>query len=606
MRSPIVVLNTLASKSTCAEYKFQRLYRNLYNPDFFLQAYDNIYAKEGNMTKGTDGQTIDDMSLKRIESLIESLKDQSYQPKAARRVYILKKNGQQRPLGIPSFNDKLVQEVVRMILESIYDSSFSDSSHGFRPNHSCHSALHQIKRRFTGVKWFVEGDISGFFDHIDHHTLVNILRKRIQDENFIDLIWKFLKAGFLEDWTYHKTYSGTPQGGIISPILANIYLNEFDQFMHTYKEQFDVGKKHTRNKEYRSIEHKLYKARKRYKETKWQLSEHEQEQAVKEIKELEKQLLSTPYNKSIDSNYKRIQYVRYADDFLIGIIGSKKDAMQVKGDISAFLRDTLKLELSQEKTLITNSRDKARFLGYDIAVSRGNSYRWKKDGTVQRLHNLKCELYMPHDAWEKKLWDKKVMKLNDKTGKWKPIHRAFLIHNDDLEILETYNSEIRGLYNYYKLAVNVHALDMFKYIMEYSMYKTFANKYKSTVRKMLRKYSINGEFGVRYRTKEGQKIRFFYNQGFKRQEFNPYKINPGIDVELNILNMQRTSLIERLLAEKCEWCGTENVPMHIHHVRKLKDLQGKKRWEKHMIARKRKTLALCEPCHINLHRGKLD
>jgi group II intron reverse transcriptase/maturase len=607
MRSPRVVLSTLASKSTCANYKFERLYRNLYNIEFFLEAYDNIYAKQGNMTKGTDGLTIDDMTIKRIESLISSLKDQSYQPKPARRIYIPKKNGDRRPLGIPSFNDKLIQEVVGMILESIYDPSFSKSSHGFRKNHSCHSALYQIKKQFTGVKWFVEGDIKGFFDNIDHHTLVNILRKRIADEKFIDLIWKFLKAGYVENWTFHQTYSGTPQGGIVSPILANIYLNEFDQYMQQYKEQFDVGKKHTRNIEYRKVERRLYKTRKKFKEQYDDMIDEERVQIAKSIKKLQMELFSIPYNEPLDEKYKRIQYVRYADDFLIGIIGSKQDALKVKEDITKFLRDSLKLELSQDKTLITNSRDKARFLGYNVAVTRGSNFRKKADGSSQRLHNLKCELYMPHEAWEKKLWDKKIMVLNEKTKEWKPIHRPQLIRNDDLEILESYNAEIRGLYNYYKLAVNVHALNMFSYMMEFSMYKTYANKYRTTVQKVILKYNVNGEFGVRYKTKDGQKIRFFFNEGFKRQEFNPYEHNPKLDVEYySILPSFRTSLIDRLLAEKCEWCGKKNVPMHIHHVRKLNDLEGKKRWEKRMISRKRKTLALCVQCHRDLHLGKLD
>ena len=241
MRNPIDVLNSLEAKAKEENYQYKRLYRNLYNSEFYLQAYQNIYANEGNMTAGTDGKTIDGMSMERIEKLINSLKDHSYRPNPARRTYIKKKNGKLRPLGIPSFNDKLVQEVVRMILESIYEPTFSNRSHGFRPNRSCHTALQQIKANFMGVKWFIEGDITSFFDNIDHSVLVNILRKRIHDEYFIALIWKFLKAGYVEDWKYNRTYSGTPQGSIISPILSNIYLNEFDKFMERYMDKFKLG-----------------------------------------------------------------------------------------------------------------------------------------------------------------------------------------------------------------------------------------------------------------------------------------------------------------------------------------------------------------------------
>ncbi|EGI2115050.1 group II intron reverse transcriptase/maturase, partial [Listeria monocytogenes] len=217
LRSPKIVLENLASHSNKAGYKYKKLYRNLYNPLFFLDAYQNIYASEGNMTAGTDGKTIDGMSTKRISGLVDKLRDFSYQPQPVRRVYIPKKNGKKRPLGIPSVEDKLVQEVIKNLLESIYEPTFSKFSHGFRPEKSCHTALIQVKGTFTGSRWFIEGDIEGFFDNINHHILINILRKRIDDEQFISLIWKFLRAGYLEDWKFHKTFSGTPQGGILSP-----------------------------------------------------------------------------------------------------------------------------------------------------------------------------------------------------------------------------------------------------------------------------------------------------------------------------------------------------------------------------------------------------
>ena len=228
MRSPEYVLNSLTEHSENLNYKFERLYRIFFNEEMYYVAYQRIYAKPGNMTAGADGKTIDQMSLNRIEQLITSLKDESYQPQPSKRVYIPKKNGKMRPLGIPSIDDKLVQEAMRMILEAIYDNSFEDTSHGFRPGKSCHTALRQIQNRFTRCKWFVEGDIKGFFDNIDHNVMIEILRKRIKDEKFLRLIRKFLNAGYMEDNAFHNTYSGAVQGGIISPILANIYLDQFD------------------------------------------------------------------------------------------------------------------------------------------------------------------------------------------------------------------------------------------------------------------------------------------------------------------------------------------------------------------------------------------
>ena len=220
MRDSEKVLSSLAEHSSDLNYKFERIYRILFNEEMYARAYQNIGSKQGNSTRGTDGRTIDGMSMARIHSIIELLKDESYQPYPSKRIYIPKKNGKKRPLGIPSFDDKLVQEVIRMILEAIYEGHFEKCSHGFRPHRSCHTALASIQKGFTSMRWFVEGDIKGFFDNINHDIMIKILSERISDERFLRLIRKFLKAGYMENWKFHKTYSGTPQGGIVSPILA--------------------------------------------------------------------------------------------------------------------------------------------------------------------------------------------------------------------------------------------------------------------------------------------------------------------------------------------------------------------------------------------------
>jgi len=331
MRSPHNVLESLKSKATDANYHYQRLYRNLYNPEFYLLAYQRIQAKQGNMTAGADGKTIDGMGMKRIESLILKLRDFSYQPKPARRTYIPKANGKMRPLGIPSFDDKLVQEVVRLILESIYEPTFCDTSHGFRPKRSCHTALQYVKRNYTGVKWFVEGDIKGCFDNVDHHVLIQILRRRIKDEHFIGLIWKFLKAGYMEDWVYHNTYSGTPQGSLISPILANIYLNELDLFMADYAKSFNRGSKRRINPAYKKPLDVRRGKQEWLKRNEHRINEEQRKEVLTQIKKINQYLKTIPYGDPMDEEYKRIVYVRYADDFLIGVIGSKADAERKYG-----------------------------------------------------------------------------------------------------------------------------------------------------------------------------------------------------------------------------------------------------------------------------------
>ncbi|MEQ7801911.1 reverse transcriptase domain-containing protein [Pedobacter sp. ASV1-7] len=602
MRNPACVLNSLSKHSRVSGYKFERLYRVLFNEEMYYTAYQSIYAKAGNMTKGSDGTTIDEMSLPRIEKLIDALKNETYQPNPSRRVYIPKKNGLKRPLGIPSFDDKLLQEVIRMILEAIFEKQFEDSSHGFRPHRSCHTALLEIKKSFSGTTWFIEGDIKGFFDNINHEVMINILKEKIADERFIRLIRKFLNAGYIEDWAFRRTYSGTPQGGIVSPILANIYLDKLDKYMQEYTSKFDKGVKRSITKEARSNEH-----RKSYLLGKLRLEKDEQQRTAlkQQIRAVEMDRLSIVRCDEMDANYRRLKYVRYADDFLIGIIGSKEESKQIKEDIKNFLNDTLKLTLSDEKTLITHTKKSASFLGYQITVQSSNLRRRDKNGFLKRAFNKRVMLKVSRATILKKLLDYRTVEVKYHNGKerWKPKRRPQLINNDDLEILSRHNLEIRGFYNYYSIANNCGAIGAFAYIMEYSMYKTFAAKYKSTVSKILDKYMSNKDFTVFYKNKKGQARKaVLYNQGFKRNQatIESYSMDKLPDI---YYTRSITSLIDRLKAEKCELCGaTEQLEMH--HVRKMKDVKGKQPWELIMMARRRKTLAICHGCHRNIHNGK--
>lgn len=307
MRNPNDILINLRKHSNESTYQYLRLYRNLFNEQMFYAAYQRIYAKPGNMTSSTDGRTIDQMTLQRIDDIIKTLKDESYKPKPVRRVYIPKKNGKLRPLGVPTFDDKLVQEVIRMILESIYENYFEESSHGFRPYRSCHTALKHIFCEFTGTKWFIEGDIKGFFDNIDHNVLIEILNQRIADERFLRLIRKFLNAGYLEQWTYHNTYSGTPQGGIISPILANIYLDTFDRYIAECAQAFDKGVKRKYVHDYKLLNRRLSYIRKKvYAED----DEEKRKTLIAEHQLLRKELLSMPSGDPMDDTYKRCVYLK--------------------------------------------------------------------------------------------------------------------------------------------------------------------------------------------------------------------------------------------------------------------------------------------------------
>ncbi|MFR9546996.1 MAG: group II intron reverse transcriptase/maturase [Rikenellaceae bacterium] len=602
MRNPEVVLNNLAEHSKEPNYKYRRLYRILFNNEMFYIAYQRISVNKGGMTAGSDNQTLDEMRLSRIQNLIDSLKDESYQPKPARRVYIPKKNGKKRPLGIPSTDDKLVQEVLRMILETIYEGQFENCSHGFRPNRSCHTALAQIQKSFCGVKWFIEGDIKGYFDNINHTVLINTLCERIDDERFIRLVRKFLNAGYIEDWKFQHTYSGTPQGGIISPLLANIYLGKLDKFMAEYIQNFDMGKNRKKNAESCTL---TYKRRWLLHKLKTETNESKRAELVKEYKANQAQSALIPFGDEMDESYKRLKYVRYADDFLIGVIGSKADAQRIKEDITKYLTEVLALELSEEKTLITHSSKAAKFLGYEIDVMTSNTTKRSITGAVRRAFNKRVRLMIGRNTIKRKLLDERMIEIKTHNGieQWKPKSKSSLVVNDDLEILDRYNSMIRGFVNYYSLANNSCELHSFKYIMEYSMYKTFAHKYRSKVPKILSKYKKNGIFTVQFTVKSGKiKERTFYNDGCKRRD--PFKLS-NIDYMPNLMVfVSGTSLIDRLKANKCELCGAKDENIEMHHINKLKDLSGRARWEKLMMARRRKTIALCEKCHKTIHQHR--
>ena len=601
MRSPERVLNSLNEHSKDSSYKFERLYRILFNEELFYVAYQKIASNGGSTTKGSDGRSIDEMSLARIETLIASLKDESYQPHPSRRVHIPKKNGKTRPLGIPAFEDKLVQEVVRMILEAIYEGHFETTSHGFRPKRSCHTALLHIQKTFSGAKWFIEGDIKGFFDNIDHDVLVGILRERISDDRFIRLIRKFLKAGYVEDWTFHNTYSEMPQGGIVSPILANIYLDKLDKYVKEYIRHFDMGTKRRPGKESNDLANERKRTVRKLKKIK---DGTEKAALVARLKAIEQERAAFPSGDEMDGSYRRLKYIRYADDFILGVIGSKEDALRIKEDIKSFLSESLALELSEEKTLITHTGKSAKFLGYEITVTRNNHQRRDVQGRLRRTYGKRVRLNVSMATLRDKLLEYGAMEIKLRNGKeiWKPKCRSGLIFNDDLEILDRYNRETVGFCNYYLIANNCVVLHNFRYIMEYSMYKTFAGKYRSTVRKINKKYRLNKLFTVKYEQKGVIKSRTFYKTSFKRRTT---AFNGSCDIEpYSIADVSRTNLTDRLKAEKCELCGATGK-LIMHHVRNLKDLKGKESWKRLMSARKRKTIALCPSCHRLRHLGKV-
>lgn len=586
MRTTETILEMLRERGQ--QHKpLKRLYRLLRNRNLLLTAYGRIASNTGALTPGsTPEDTIDAMSLERINQLIVTLETGDFRWKPVRRVYILKTNKKKRPLGVPGFTDKLVQEAIRLLLEAYYEPQFSDLSHGFRPHRSCHTALKQLQYTCTGTKWWVEGDIQGCFDNISHEILLNILAKDIKDDRFLKLIKQMLKAGYLEDWRYHQTYSGTPQGGICSPILANIYLHQFDKFMEQLKRAYITPNPIRKiNPEYNRYSQLIHQAKKRGdKET------------VQRLSKAKRQL---PVRDPLDP-YIRINYCRYADDFIVAIIGSKAVAQEIKDEIRHFLKNHLNLMLSEEKTLITHHTRKAKFLGFNLTVNHDTQYVKKdKSGRIWRTRLGRIGLEVPKTVQTQ--WRRRYCK------KGKPAARIQLLNHSIHDIITAYGQELRGLYNYYAPAYNVSTrLYPLKWTMNQSLCKTLAAKLNISVRQAARQFRYQGQaLGLGYITKRpGQKplCATFGTHTMKRQGFH---LKMDLD-KIRVTHVPRTQLVDRLLANQCEICGATNQ-IEVHHIRAMKDLKSQTSdWAKLMVAMRRKTLVVCQTCHHKIHAGLYD
>jgi group II intron reverse transcriptase/maturase len=566
------------------------VYRQLFNPNLYLLAYGRIYRNVGAMTPGTTTETVDGMSLARIESIIDALRHERYRWTPARRVYIEKRNStKMRPLGIPTWSDKLLQEVIRLILAAYYEPQFSPASHGFRPGRGCHTALSEVHHTWAGTKWFVEGDIARCFDSLDHTVMLSILREKIHDNRFLRLLSGLLHAGYLEEWRYNATLSGSPQGAVLSPILANIYLDRLDKFVEgRLLPSYTRGNRRRPNPEWQRLQRRARTAKRKG---------HKEEAAM-----LRREMQQLPSLDPTDPDYRRLQYVRYADDWLLGFSGPRKEAEEIKDEVKAFLQDHLKLELSETKTLITHARTKAaRFLGYEIVVMNNDQ---KLDRRGHRSINGGIGLKVPQDVVK--------TKCARYLRREKPRPRAELTYDTAFSIVARYQQEFRGLAEYYRMAFNLHQLNRLKWVMEQSLTQTLARKLNIGVRSVYRCYQTT------LQTEQGPRkvLQVTIERGEKRK---PLVARWGgtslarctkavLDDSPLQISGPRSELERRLLADTCElWGSNENV--QVHHVRALKDLRMKGQaekpfWVQIMATRQRKTLVVCQECHGNIHAGR--
>ena len=583
MQKAEVVLGVLRERGE-RKLPCTQMYRQMFNKDLYLTAYGNIYSNQGAMTPGASEETADGMSEAKIEQIIGLMRQERYRFSPARRTYIPKKNGKLRPLGMPSWSDKLVGEVVRILLEAFYDPQFSDNSHGFRRGRGCHTALLHINTAWTGTAWFIEGDVSDCFGSLDHEILLGILAEKIHDNRFLWLIRNMLKAGYLEDWEYRETLSGCPQGGVVSPVLSNIYLHKLDEFIEQELiPQYTRGTRRKLNPEYNRTWKRLASARKNG------------DRAA--ARDLEKKTRELPSKDPADPGYRRIRYIRYADDTLLGFNGPKAEAEEIKARIAGFLRETLGLELNDAKTLITHARSqRARFLGYDIAVQHCNT---RLTGG-SREANGKIALKVPPDVI------KAQCARYRKHGK--PWYRPELQNLDDYDIVRLYGAEYQGVVNYYLLAQDVYRLNTLWWYSATSMLKTLAAKHHSTVPKMATRYKakVKTRNGLRTcfqarRKRQGKKDLVARSGGIILQRDRHAVIREPRPAPAAY---PRKELISRLRQRECELCET-GTTVAVHQVTGLKALgqpgPGQPAWAALMAKMRRKTLIVCAPCHDLIH-----
>lgn len=581
MQNAEMVLNVLRERGRrglpCNE-----LYRQLFNPSLYLLAYGRIYSNDGAMTPGSCGETADAMSLAKIDRIVDAMRYERYRFQPARRVYIPKKNGRRRPLGLPSWSDKLVGEVVRLLIEAYYEPRFSDRSHGFRPNRGCHTALSEVATTWTGTTWFIEGDIADCFGSLDHGVMLSILAEYIHDNRFLRLIKQMLQAGYLEDWEYHATLSGAPQGGVASPILSNIYLDRLDRFVETVLiPQYTRGVGRAPSRAYHRISAAIKRAHRRGDRI-----------AARRLRVERRGMSGWDTH---DPEYRRLRYSRYADDHLLGFIGPKAEAEQIKQRLAQFLHDDLKLDLSQDKTLITHARTQAaKYLGYEVTVQHSQC-RPRVNGSIW--------LRVPRTVI--------TAKIAPYLERGQPERRKELMSWDDHAIISTYDAEYRGVVQYYLLAGDVSKLKRLRWVAETSMLKTLAAKHRSTVTKMARKYKakIVTPYGPRtcYQAivaRPGRKplVARFGGIPLKRQKKAVVNDRPPAPI-----TTRRKELVIRLTAGQCEWCQRRG-PVETHQVRKLADLNKPGRpqpaWAQLMARKRRKTLVVCADCHKVIHAGQ--
>jgi len=579
------------------------LFRLLQQDDIWVLAYQNIKDNQGAMTPGVDGLTLDGISLEALRKIKESVYSEHYQFQPVKQVFIPKPNKKLRPLGIPSAKDKIVQEIIRIILDAIYEPNFDSNSFGFRPKLGTHQALQHIENTFRWVDWIIEGDILSAFPTIDYQILCKILEKRIGDSRFMRLIRKSLKCGVKQGGILSYSSIGIPQGSIVSPILANIYYHELDLWVRDKAKELHnpISKTKPRSQEYKNLEHLISKTNKELNKLTKNSQEYKSKLKFLKLKRFER--ISVP---SLKEKKIEIKYVRYADDWMLGIKGDFQLASKIKEEIRSFLQNSLNQKMHPEKTKVTDLRaGKATFLGYEIYLlkKKGLSVYINKGTRTIRRTNPVLRFDIPLDKLLSKMIDRGYITRNAKGIR--PISKQSYSILDDETIISHFRAVWIGLSNYYSGCTNLGKLQYIYYLFKFSCAMTLAHRHRMNVRAVFAKYTK--ELKVQKNkgsasTNKSKTITFPTRTSWtlkdRKWQINTFFIDP-FRIFANRISISK-------LGCSCSICKSWiNIEMHhINHVRKGGNRDKGFTGERNLFLRKQ--IPLCRICHQSVHKGEYD
>ena len=576
------------------------IFRILNKDDIWIIAYEKLKGNKGALTPGSTPETMDGMSLERLKRLQEKVCSNNYKFKPVKLTYIPKPDGRKRPLGLPTANDKIVQEVMRIILEAIYEPVFSEESFGFRSGLGCHDALYHVENKFRWVDYVIEGDIEQAYPTIDHKILIKLLQKRIDDHRFITLVWKLLKCGVLDEEILQWSKTGVPQGSIVSPILANIYYHELDEYVQTLKDKYETPKSEQnklKSPAYKSLEYKINKVSKEMRNHEPQSLERQK--LAKELKTLRAERLKT---NSLKDKATRIEYVRYADDWMIGVSGDRKLANKIKDNISNFMKNVLVQKLHPLKTKVTDLRKgNAYFLGYQIFLPKNrpiSSYKGKGVKTIRR-GQPQLRFDIPVAEVTKRYTERGYFKQQPKGVR--PISRGSYTVLEDHVIVSHYRSIWLGLLNYYSGCTNRGRLQYIHYLLHMSCAMTLAHRHRMSCSKIFKKHGKT----LKVKNKDtGKIVSFPYKTSWKLAE---RKWLRGKKVRLPNHRHAKNLISSSSLGFPCAICDSEEGPIEMHHVKHVRK-QGfrYKGFHNQMALLNRKQIPLCRYCHKRVHAGLYD